>query len=262
MDVELNHLLDRGTVLREEQHGPWRDVHVTFGNQQVVATLAGIGMVNAAAATEHLINSYAPTAVVNSGCTGAHIFELMPGDVVIGSEVVHHAAMQILASGEERHIGFNFATVSKSISAGALPSDPVLLDLAVEASKTTALPSWPGELAWPSEEPRRPVRIVVGPVASADIWTQSIARIDALHKRHGTLCEDMEAAAIAQIAARYDLPFLTIKDISNNERLVQTALIAESIGFDPDFPLVEVGRRSAMLLAAVLERIPSRHLPA
>jgi len=117
-------------------------------------------------------------------------------------------------------------------------------------------PAWPAELAWPPQEPRRPVRFHLGPVASADIWTQAINRIELLHDRHGTLCEDMEAAAIAQIAARYELPFLTIKDISNNERLAQTALISESIGFNPDFPLVEVGRRAALLLAAVLERLP------
>ena len=32
----------------------------------------------------------------------------------------------------------------------------------------------------------------------------------------------MEAAAIGQIAARHEIPYLTIKDISNNERFAQT----------------------------------------
>jgi len=257
MEVELNHLLDQGTVTREERHGPWRDVHVTFGEQTVVATQSGIGMVNAAAATEHLIATYRPRAIVNSGCTGAHVANLMPGDVVIGSETVHHAALQILASGEERHVGFNFETVSGGlVVSSALPSDPGLLALTVDRAPEVSFPAWPDALAWPSDEPRRPVRFFVGPVASADVWTQAIERIDRLHLRHGTLCEDMEAAAIAQIAARYELPFLTIKDISNNERLAQTALISETIGFDPDFPLVEVGRRAALLLADVLTHLP------
>jgi adenosylhomocysteine nucleosidase len=256
MDVELGHLLDQGNILSDERHGPWRDVRVTFGNQHVVATLAGIGMVNAGAATEHLISTYSPTAIVNSGCTGAHIAGLMPGDVVIGSEVVHHAALQILASGEERHVGFDFSTISGAVQASTLAADPGLLARAIEIAKSVELPAWPDRFSWPSREPRRPVNIVVGPVASADIWTQSVERIDRLHARHGTLCEDMEAAAIAQIAARYDLPFITIKDISNNERLAQTLLVADAIGFDPDFPLEEVGRRSAMLLAALLRSLP------
>lgn len=256
MDVELNHLLDQGVVLRDERHGPWRDVHVAFGDQQVVATLAGIGMVNAAAATEHVISTYGPSAIVNSGCTGAHVAELMPGDVVIGSEVVHHAAMQILASGEERHVGFNFETASGGlVISNGLDADPRLLALAVKTAPSVDFPAWPEALDWPSEEPRRPVRFLVGPVASADVWTQAIDRLDILRSRHGTLCEDMEAAAIAQIAARYELPFLTIKDISNNERLAQTALVSQTIGFDPEFPLVEVGRRSALLLAEVLKQL-------
>ena len=58
MEVELNHLLDRGTVLREERHGPWRDVHIMLGEQPVVATLAGIGMVNAAAASPISVTAF------------------------------------------------------------------------------------------------------------------------------------------------------------------------------------------------------------
>jgi nucleoside phosphorylase len=68
----------------------------------------------------------------------------------------------------------------------------------------------------------------------------------------------MEAAAINQIAARHGCPFLSIKDIINNERHSQTNLIGESIGFDPEFPIEEAGRRSAMVLADVIRRTPDR----
>ena len=40
---------------------------------------------------------------------------------------------------------------------------------------------------------------------------------------HDTHCEDMEAAAIALTCASHDVPFLTVKDISNNE-LVETSI--------------------------------------
>lgn len=257
MEVELNHLLAEGIVLDENRVGPWRDWRVSIGEQPIVATLAGIGMVNAAAATEHLISTYRPVAVVNSGCTGAHIAGLAPGDVVIGSEVVHHSALQVLASGEERHIGFSFETTGGGIvKSSSLAADPGLLALAVAAGKEAAVPGWPAHLAWVAPEPRRGVRVVTGAIASADVWTQQIERIELLHERHGSLCEDMEAAAVAQIAARYELPFLSVKDISNNERHAQTDLMQESIGFAPDFPLEEAGRRAAKLLAAVLRKLP------
>ena len=248
MQVELNHLLECGVVTGQETDGPWQEYTVTIGSRTVVAVRCGIGMVNAAAATEHLITKHRPAIVVNSGCTGAHIPSLMPGDVVIGNEVVYHASMQILASGEERYTGFNFESIGGTIRANALPSDAKLLEVAHRVARDTPLPAWPDKFSWPAHEPRRAPQILTGPVASADIWTQAIERIDLLHQRHGTLCEDMEAAAIAQIAALHGIPYLTIKDISNNERHAQTDLIGDLAGF----PMEEAGRRAAILLSAVI----------
>lgn len=251
MEVELNHLLDCGVITDDRCDGPWREVSVTIGSQPVVAVLAGIGMVNAAAATEHLITKHRPSIIVNSGCTGAHIASLLPGDVIIGNEVVYHASMQILASGEERYTGFKFDSVGGPIKANALPSDAKLLEIAHRVAEDTPLPSWPEDLSWPAHEAHRAPQILTGPVASADIWTQAIDRIDLLHQRHGTLCEDMEAASIAQIAALHAIPYLTIKDISNNERHSQTNLIGDLEGF----PMEEAGRRAAILLAAVIANL-------
>jgi adenosylhomocysteine nucleosidase len=251
MEGELNHLLDCGVITDDRRDGPWREVSVTIGSQPVVAVLSGIGMVNAAAATQHLITKHRPSIIVNSGCTGAHIASLMPGDVIIGNEVVYHASMQILASGEERYIGFKFDSVGGPISANTLESDPKLLEIAHRVAADTPLPSWPDFNSWPTNEPTRSPQILTGPVASADIWTQAIDRIDLLHQRHGTLCEDMEAASIAQIAALHAIPYLTIKDISNNERHSQTDLIQGLAGIQMD----EAGRRAAILLGAVIANL-------
>ena len=50
----------------------------------IVATTAGMGTVNAAAATQHLISKYAPQAVVFSGIAGGLNPKLHIDDVVIG----------------------------------------------------------------------------------------------------------------------------------------------------------------------------------
>lgn len=255
MQVELEHLLAEGEVSKQETIGPWKSWEFTIAGDSVVAVLAGIGMVNAAAATQHLISTWNPRAILNSGCTGAHITELGQGDVVIGTATVYHAALQILASGEERHVGFSFDTVEGTVRTSALEADPALLAIAHRVASDIALPEWPAELRWDAPEPRRPVRIVEGPIASADIWTQEVSRLDYLHGLHGTLCEDMEAAAINQIAARYDLPFLSVKDIINNERHSRTNLIADAMGFDSDIPIQEAGRRSATMLAEIIRRM-------
>ncbi len=140
MEVELQHLLAQGHIKQEGKHGPWREVRLQIGEHEVMAVLCGIGMVNAAAATEYLIGAHRPRIIVNSGCTGAHVAELLPGDVVIGTSVIYHAAMQILATGEERYTGFSFETITGDIKTPALPTDPGLVDLAQHVAETTQHP--------------------------------------------------------------------------------------------------------------------------
>ena len=57
MEAELRHLLDRMSPERELQRGPWRDRFVLAGDVPLIALCSGIGMVNAAAGTEHLIET-------------------------------------------------------------------------------------------------------------------------------------------------------------------------------------------------------------
>ena len=61
-----------------------------------------------------------------------------------------------------------------------------------------------------------------GTVASADAWNRHADTIAQVASRHQSLCEDMEAAAIGLICAKHNVPFATIKDISNNELVRQT----------------------------------------
>ena len=140
MEVELQHLLAQGHIKQEGKQGPWREVRLQIGEHEVMAVLCGIGMVNAAAATEYLIGAHRPRIIVNSGCTGAHVAELLPGDVVIGTSVIYHAAMQILATGEERYTGFSFETITRDIKTPALPTDPGLVDIAQRVAETTRHP--------------------------------------------------------------------------------------------------------------------------
>ncbi|MGH2531845.1 MAG: 5'-methylthioadenosine/S-adenosylhomocysteine nucleosidase [Thermomicrobiales bacterium] len=235
MESELRHLLAAAPVERGGRGGIWLERWLTVGDRPIVAVLCGIGLINAAAATERLIDAHHPAAVLNFGCAGAHRRDIMPGDVVIGDRVVHHSAVHLLASGDE-------------IKAAELPCDPKLVATARSVADTWAPEPWPRALGWPAAVAYRDPIIHAGAVASADVWTRSRARLDVLHGRHNSLCEDMEAAAVAQVCARHGVPFLTIKDISNNEYHVATDLL----GGGDDFPMEEVGKRAAALALRVL----------
>ncbi len=251
MEAELRHLLERTGVARTEDDGVWLDCHLTVAGVPVVALCCGMGMVNAAAGAEHLLAAHRPRAVLNFGCSGAHTRDILPGDVVIGEATVHHAAVHILASGDELFVGSSYDVGGERMAASELPADPALLALAREASAGWAPEPWPRELGWPPAVPYRNPAVHAGVVASADVWTQAHARLDLLHARHRSLCEDMEAAAIAQVCARHGVPFLSIKDISNNEFHAASDLEG---GFT-DFPTAEVGKRAAALTLSVIERL-------
>jgi adenosylhomocysteine nucleosidase len=258
MEAELRHLLERVAVEGEVNDGPWRDRRVTIGDVPVIAVCSGMGMVNAAAGTEHLIAAHRPRAILNYGCTGAHTRQILPGDVVIGAAAVNHAAVHILPGGEEYFVGSRYEVGGETMAAASLPADPALLALARAAAADWTPEPWPGDLFWPPGVPYRDPVVHVGVVASADTWTQSQPRLDLLHGRHQSLCEDMEAAAIAQICARHQTPFLTIKDISNNEFHAATDILG---GFT-DFPTAEVGKRAAALVIRLIERLGRQDVPA
>ena len=251
MEAELQHLLQRVTPVREVADGPWRDRFVSTGNTPLIALCCGIGMVNAAAGTEHLIGRYAPRAIFNYGCAGAHRRDILPGDVIIGDGTVHHGAVHILASGEEFFPGKDYEVTGEVVASTELVTDSALRDVAVAASKGWTPDRWPHGLNLPAGIDQRPPRTHVGRVASADIWTQFHERIDNLHARHGSLCEDMEAAAIAQVCGRHGVPFMTVKDISNNEFHALTDLQGDiSV-----LPAAEIGRRAAELVLRTIARI-------
>lgn len=247
MDAELVHFLRTHPPVATDEVDVWRFHHLTIAGNHVVALRSGMGLINAAAGTERLIAQYHPRVVLNYGCSGAHRPEIMPGDVIIGERVVHHSAMQILKDGSERYAGFGYEVAGERMDAAELSSDAGLVERAAQAIEATQLPSWPSDLAWPAGSARRDVRVHRGVVASADIWTQHLERLDVLHERHRSLCEDMEAAAIAQVCALHDVPFLTIKDISNNEYHQASDLDAFS-----DFPVAEIGKRAGLLTEAVI----------
>jgi nucleoside phosphorylase len=171
--------------------------------------------------------------------------------VIIGDGTVHHGAVHILASGEEFFPGKDYEVTGEAVASTELATDPGLRDLAIAAAEGWTPEPWPQGLNLPPEIEQRAPRTHVGRVASADIWTQFHERIDSLHARHGSLCEDMEAAAIAQVCGRHGVPFMTVKDISNNEFHTLTDLEGDiSV-----LPAEEIGRRAADLLLRTIERI-------
>jgi nucleoside phosphorylase len=231
--------------------GPRRFDRVTFNGLPLVLTTCWIGMVAAAAATEAVIARYAPRAILNYGCTGAHREDILLGDVVVGTACVAYDHGRLRPGGAFEHTPMHVFVGGEGTKVDAFPTNPALLAI---AEAVAGLGRWHAE-PWPDAvssagQPRRAPRVFFGPVGSADRFTQDADALRALNARHATLCEDMEAAAVAHVCAFHDRPFLTVKDISNNEfHAVST--------FDEagTFKILEaeLGKRAAAFLFALIE---------
>lgn len=255
MESERRHLDTLMPAWEPVEHPVWPILR----NGDIVCITSGIGMVSAAAATEHAINTYNPTVVLNFGCVGAHTTDLFPGAVVIGDRLVHQGRMRFAPDGEIIPLEEGFYVPGESKQSTRLSTDSILRQAAEEVAGTLVfnppsdegddldygLPSRP----WPPN--KGPVTVVTGTVSSGDIWLQSEQTINAAHERTESLCEDMEAASIAQICALYDLPFLTVKDVSNNE-LHRTTIFS---GPTSELHTEELGMHSAMVIVAVIEKL-------
>lgn len=147
--------------------------------------LSGIGKVNAAMSATEMILQDRPDCIINSGVAGSLSRPVASGDMVIASRVAYHDVW----CGEPNDFG----------QVQGLPrffdADPALLDAAASC---------------------RMDGTHVGLVCTGDqffISTEEDARILRLYP--DALACDMESAAIAQVCARYGVPFLSFRMISD-----------------------------------------------
>jgi adenosylhomocysteine nucleosidase len=223
-----------------------------LGDRTIVLARCGIGMLSAAALAEGVIGRWQPEMVLNYGCTGAHRDDLLPGDIVVGERTVAYDSVMVAPDGDEEFKPMYYLRANEQQRSDFFLGDPELLAAARRAIERLEgrHEHWPPTSGWPTQVPHRAPRVVFGTVASADRWNRSPERIASLVALHGSHCEDMEAGAIALVCAGHDLPFLSIKDISNNELLRLTS----GDGFDIETS-GQLGKRAAVVVREMLREV-------
>src|SRR5690606_38810696 len=168
--------------------GPYRLTRGELEGVTVVAAECGIGKVNAAALTQHLV-SLGVGSVVFTGVAGALDPSLRVGDVVIGVDAVQH---------DVDVTGLGYAPGEVPGDGVAWSADPALVALAAAAA---------GELEG--------VRAVRGRIASGDRFVASAELGARLREEFGAACAEMEGAAVAQVCRRAGVPFVIVRSISD-----------------------------------------------
>lgn len=208
MDVEISALLNEMNDYKEEKHGSYTFYVGKIGDIPVVVSRTEIGMVHAAASTTLLIEKYQPRIIINQGTAGGHDPNLRVFDTVIGTEVINIGNLRTEyleeAQGMKPDAWIFMPTRmmenGKEKQYDSFQSDPELIKIALSVADKYKYGT-----------------VVEGKVGSADFWNREIDRIHWFHENAGTSVEEMEAAAAAQVAKGYNIPYLSVRTVSNSE---------------------------------------------
>ncbi len=160
--------------------------HGMLNQREVVVLLCGVGKVEAALNTLLCLKNFAIDGIINIGTAGGLNLDQEVLDVVVSTKTAYHD-FDLTAFGEPR----GFAT-----SRYVCTADPQYIEAFKEVIGTAR--HWIGPIVSGDQ-------FIAGPLAVATI---KAAFPDAI-------CVEMEGAAIAHTASRFDIPFVILRSLSD-----------------------------------------------
>ncbi|MBR6347527.1 MAG: 5'-methylthioadenosine/adenosylhomocysteine nucleosidase [Spirochaetales bacterium] len=166
-------------------------------DKPVVVTKCGVGKVNAARCTQYLIDTYKPSAVINTGIGGGIAPGLKVGDAVVADGLVQHD-FDVTAFGYAK--GYLWTGKDKDKPTVFRP-DAKVSDALVKAAESILKGTGVG--------------IHRGIVASGDLFVADPETKKSIRDYFGASVAEMEGASIAHVAAFADVPFAVLRVISD-----------------------------------------------
>lgn len=172
---------------------------------EYVLVESGVGKVNAARATQILIDNFKVDYIFNIGVAGGVDSSLEVGDIVIGTKLVQH---------DFDITGFNHEK-------GYIPNVGIYMDSDEYLIKIV------------NEEKEKITNLnaINGIIATGDIFCTDEKMSSKINKKFNALCVDMEGAAISQVAYLNHIPFVvlrSISDVPNNNNVITYEEFLES----------------------------------
>ena len=151
-----------------------------YNNKTIIATVCGMGKVNAATGTNALIHNFSPDLIVNIGISGGLDSSLEIGDVIVGDSMVYHDVW----CGEPNQHG-----QVQGLPAIFLPDQTLV-------AKFTNYKH--------------------GQLCCGDQFISLLTELQKIKNNFPqAVAVDMESAAIAQVCYLYQTPFLCVRQISD-----------------------------------------------
>ena len=166
-----------------------------FCGHEIFVCQSGVGKVNAAAATQKLIDFCKVEYIINSGVAGGICRKLSTLDIAVSEKLTYHDFVQI-----------EFLKTNPPYT-DVFYADERLLTLAKSAcEKVSASLCSKGEKGFSH---------LAGMIVSGDCFVSDSAKVSELQNKYNALCTEMEGAAIAHIAISNKVPFVVIRAISD-----------------------------------------------
>ncbi|MET3682493.1 adenosylhomocysteine nucleosidase [Alkalibacillus flavidus] len=220
MDEEVEWLKSQMTVDYEETIANCHFIVGQLHDHDVVLLRSGIGKVNAAISTTLLHERFQPDYVINTGSSGGVDQSLNVGDIVIGTETIHHDA-------DATAFGYTHGQIPQMPA--RFRSDDELVKRAQQAKEI--LPD--------------DVTVAEGLIGTGDSFMSDYERVQTVAKRFPDVkALEMEAVSIAQVCHQYDTPCLIIRSLSD--------IAGQSSDISFEAYLEKAAKNSATLIAEML----------
>jgi len=170
----------------------------------ILLCVSGMGKVNAAHAATLMLTRFSPEAIVVFGVGGAYPASgARVGDIAIAKQEIAGDEGVLTQDGfkDTEYIGIPLLKTATSVIYTTYPASEQLL---YRSLQSLAALEKPGDR-----------KIHVGSFVTLSTCTGTAARARELEERYHGLCENMEGAAVAQVAELHGTPWIEVRGISN-----------------------------------------------
>ncbi|MCV2528346.1 MAG: 5'-methylthioadenosine/adenosylhomocysteine nucleosidase [Candidatus Lightella neohaematopini] len=161
----------------------------TINNTKLVIIETGIGKVSASLGTTILINYFLPDLIINIGLAGSLVSYIKKQDLVISQSTCYYD-VNVTA------FGYEF---------GQIPKHPLIFNSSKNLLSIAKLSN------------KKEKNIFFGLIVSGDNFINNINTLNNIRNKFPkALTVDMESTAVAQVCYRFNIPFISIKQISDH----------------------------------------------
>ncbi len=207
MQEEILMLKDEMQDVTTQNIGPRTFYSGKLGDNEIVMALSGWGKVAGASTASTLINLFNVDQLVFIGLAGSLRSDLDIGDIVVADKLIQHDVNLTLLTGFNDVKSPFWKDFSFNVHEKSFNNAMTATELFVEKLKN-------GE--FPGISDQYNPKVFSGAIGTGDQFVASHEGKELIHQKYPEiLCTEMEGAAIAQVAADYQIPCTVIRIISD-----------------------------------------------